>query len=103
LTGVAFTKDVVKAPGELIVLDIFLYDYDGKGRFLGDGIINRWSKTVIKEAESKFNRTVYAVFSLFVPSTLGFMLVGLGVSTIVPTLYSSIAAQPFPLAKHCCF
>ena len=67
------------------------------GRFLGDGMINKFGrKKVIQTGGFLISGGLFtSVFLPFlIPSTIGFMLVGLGVSTIVPTLYSIAGKHP---------
>jgi MFS family permease len=96
-SGVYF-KDVVKAPGELIVLGyISFMVMMATGRFLGDGMINRFGRKAVIQAGGILISTglfTAVFFPYLVPSTLGFMVVGLGVSTIVPTLYSLAGKHP---------
>ena len=96
-SGVYF-KDVVQAPGELIVLGyISFMIMMATGRFLGDGMINRFGrKTVIQSGGILISTGLFTAvfFPYLIPSTIGFMIVGLGVSTIVPTLYSLAGKHP---------
>jgi hypothetical protein len=90
--------DVVKAQESCLRI-YFFYDYDGNGAFFGDGIINRLVENSNQGGILISMDCLQQSFPYLIPSTLGFMLVGLGVSTIVPTLYS-IAGTTIPLAKH---
>ena len=96
-SGVYF-KDIVKAPGPLVVLGYTSFMIMmATGRFLGDGMINKFGrKTVLQTGGILISTGLFtAVFLPFlIPSTIGFMLVGLGVSTIVPTLYSLAGKHP---------
>lgn len=96
-SGVYF-KDIVKAPGELVVIGyISFMIMMATGRFLGDGMINRFGrKTVIQGGGILISTGLFTAvfFPYLVPSTIGFMIVGLGVSTIVPTLYSLAGKHP---------
>ncbi|NRS87829.1 MFS family permease [Flavobacterium sp. 7E] len=87
-----YFKDVVKAPGSLIILGYTSFMVMmASGRFLGDGLIQRFGrKKVIQTSGIMISTGLFTavIFPYLVPSMLGFMLVGLGVSTIVPTLYS---------------
>ena len=96
-SGVYF-KDVIKAPGPLVILGYtsFMIMMAG-GRFLGDGLIRKFGrKNVLKISGIMISTGLFiAVFFPFIiPSTLAFMLVGLGVSTIVPTVYSLAGKNP---------
>ncbi len=96
-SGIYF-KDIVQAPGPLIILGYTSFMIMmATGRFLGDGMINKFGrKSVIQTGGILISTGLFtAVFLPFlIPSTIGFMLVGLGVSTIVPTLYSIAGKHP---------
>lgn len=96
-SGVYF-KDVIKAPGPLVILGYtsFMIMMAG-GRFLGDGLIRKFGrKTVLQISGIMISAGLFtAVFFPFViPATIAFMFVGLGVSTIVPTVYSVAGKNP---------
>ncbi|WP_426094260.1 MFS transporter [Flavobacterium sp. DSR2-3-3] len=96
-SGVYF-KDVIKAPGPLVILGYtsFMIMMAG-GRFLGDGFIRKFGrKTVLQISGIMISAGLFtAVFFPFViPATIAFMFVGLGVSTIVPTVYSVAGKTP---------
>lgn len=90
-SGIYF-KDVVKAPGPLIILGYTSFMIMmASGRFLGDGLVIRFGrKKVIQTSGLLISLGLFTAvaFPYLIPSTIGFMLVGLGVSSIVPTLYS---------------
>lgn len=90
-SGVYF-KDVVKAPGPLVIVGYtsFMIMMAG-GRFLGDGMIHKFGrKKVLQISGIMISAGLFtSVFLPFIiPSAIAFMVVGLGVSTIVPTVYS---------------
>jgi MFS family permease len=93
-----FFKDIVKAPGALIILGYTSFMIMmASGRFFGDKLINIYGRKKVMQISgimisSGFFTTV--VFPYIVPSTLAFMVIGLGVSTIVPTLYSIAGKHP---------
>ena len=96
-SGVYF-KDVIKAPGPLVILGYtsFMIMMAG-GRFLGDGLIRKFGrKNVLKISGFMISTGLFTAvfFPFIVPATLAFMLVGLGVSTIVPTVYSLAGKNP---------
>jgi MFS family permease len=67
------------------------------GRFLGDGLILKFGrKKVIQISGLMISTGLFTAvfFPYIVPCTLAFMLVGLGVSTIVPTIYSVAGKNP---------
>ncbi|RZK49703.1 MAG: MFS transporter [Pedobacter sp.] len=90
-SGVYF-KDIVKAPHALIILGYASFMIMmATGRFLGDNIIQRFGRKRSLQV-SGFIITAGMFLSVLFPhiisATLGFMLVGLGVSGIVPMVYS---------------
>ena len=96
-SGVYF-KDVVKAPGPLVILGYtsFMIMMAG-GRFLGDTLIRKFGrKKVLKISGIMISTGLFTAvfFPYIIPATLAFMLVGLGVSTIVPTVYSLAGKNP---------
>jgi predicted MFS family arabinose efflux permease len=96
-SGVYF-EEIVKVPGPLIVLGYTSYMIMmATGRFLGDGIITKFGrKTVIQISGIMISTGLFTAvfFPYIIPATVGFMLVGLGVSTIVPTIYSVAGRTP---------
>ncbi|HQK40757.1 MAG TPA: MFS transporter [Flavobacterium alvei] len=96
-SGVYF-KDIVKAPGSLIVVGYtsFMIMMAG-GRFFGGYLIDKFGrKTVMQISGVMISSGLYiAVFLPYIiPCTLAFMIVGLGVSTVIPTLYSIAGKHP---------
>ncbi|AWI25300.1 MFS transporter [Flavobacterium pallidum] len=90
-SGVYF-KDIVKAPEALVVLGYtsFMIMMAG-GRFLGDKIIHRFGRKKVMQISGAVISTglFLSVFLPYIiPCTIAFLMVGLGVSTIVPTVYS---------------
>lgn len=96
-SGVYF-KDVVKVPGPLIVLGYSSFMIMmATGRFLGDRMISRFGrKYVIRTNGILVSVGLFTAvfFPYLISSMIGFMLVGLGVSTIIPTLYSIAGKNP---------
>ncbi|SDW14911.1 MFS transporter [Flavobacterium degerlachei] len=96
-SGVYF-KDVIQAPGPLVILGYtsFMIMMAG-GRFFGDGLILKFGrKTVMQISGVLISAGLFTsvFFPYIIPSTIAFMFVGLGVSTIVPTLYSIAGKNP---------
>lgn len=96
-SGVYF-KDVVEAPGPLVVLGYtsFMIMMAG-GRFLGDGMINKFGRERVMQISGVMISAglFTAVFLPYlIPCTIAFMFVGLGVATIVPTVYSMAGKNP---------
>ena len=96
-SGVYF-KEIIKVPGALAVLGYTSFMIMmASGRFLGDGLINKFGRIRVMQISGIMisSGLFTAVFFPFlIPSTIAFMFVGLGVSTIVPTLYSIAGKHP---------
>ncbi|MFH6991912.1 MFS transporter [Flavobacterium sp. FlaQc-48] len=96
-SGVYF-KDVVKAPGPLVILGYTSFMIMmASGRFLGDGLINKFGRERVMQISGVMISAglFTAVFLPYIiPCTIAFMLVGLGVATIVPTVYSMAGKNP---------
>ena len=96
-SGVYF-KDVINAPGPLVILGYtsFMITMAG-GRFLGDGLILKFGrKKVIQISGCLISIGLFTAvaFPYVIPATIAFMFVGVGVATIVPTLYSIAGKNP---------
>jgi len=96
-SGVYF-KDIVQAPGPLVILGYtsFMIMMAG-GRFLGDGMINKFGRERVMQISGiMISAGLFtAVFLPYIiPCTIAFMAVGLGVATIVPTVYSMAGKNP---------
>jgi len=96
-SGVYF-KEVVKAPESLVVLGYTSFMIMmASGRFIGDKVTARFGrKKVLQVSGVLISGGMYlAVFLPYIiPSAIGFMLVGLGVSTVVPGVYSIAGKTP---------
>ena len=96
-SGVYF-KQVVKAPESLVVLGYTSFMIMmACGRFVGDKVTARFGrKRVLQVSGVLISGGMYlAVFLPYViPAAIGFMLVGLGVSTVVPGVYSIAGKTP---------
>lgn len=90
-SGVYF-KDVVHAPASLIVLGYASFMIMmAIGRFLGDWAIRRLGRKVILQISGILifvGMGISVLFPNIIAATFGFMLVGLGVACVVPTVYS---------------
>ncbi|TRX36643.1 MFS transporter [Flavobacterium restrictum] len=96
-SGVYF-KDVIQAPGSLVILGYtsFMIMMAG-GRFFGDSLVHKFGmKSVLKIGGILISMGLFTAvfFPYIIPATIAFMFVGLGVSTIVPTLYSIAGKNP---------
>jgi len=91
-SGVYF-KDIVKAPSSLVILGYTSFMIMmATGRFLADHIISRIGRKKLLQICGIMISTglfTAVIFPYLIPCTLAFMLVGLGVSSIVPTVYSA--------------
>lgn len=96
-SGVYF-EDVIKAPKSLVIVGYasFMSMMAG-GRFIGDKITQRFGrKRVLAFSGFLISGGMYIAvfFPYIIPAALGFMLVGLGVSTVVPGVYSLAGKTP---------
>ena len=91
-SGIYF-KDVVKAPASLVVLGYTSFMIMmATGRFVADYLISKIGrKRLLQICGVMISAGLFTsvFFPYLVPCTLAFMLVGLGVSSIVPTVYSA--------------
>jgi MFS family permease len=91
-SGVYF-KDVVKAPASLVILGYTSFMIMmATGRFVADYVISRIGrKKLLQISGVMISAGLFTsvLFPYLIPCTLAFMLVGLGVSSIVPTVYSA--------------
>jgi MFS family permease len=93
-SGVYF-KDVVEAPRSLIILGYASFMIMmATGRFFGDRIIAKVGRKKLLQTSGIFILTglmISVLFPYIITATLGFIIVGLGVSSIIPTVYSTAA------------
>jgi MFS family permease len=91
-SGVYF-KDVVKAPSSLVILGYTSFMIMmAAGRFMADYLISRIGRKRLLQICGVMISTglfTAVLFPFLVPATIAFMVVGLGVSSIVPTVYSA--------------
>ncbi|WP_241657613.1 MFS transporter [Flavobacterium cerinum] len=96
-SGVYF-KDVVKAPGPLVILGYTSFMVMmATGRFLGDRVIRKVGRKRVLQISGcliSIGMFTAVAFPYILTSALAFMLVGIGVSTIVPTVYSIAGKTP---------
>jgi MFS family permease len=91
-SGIYF-KDIVKAPSSLVILGYTSFMIMmAAGRFIADHLISKIGRKLLMQicgimiSSGLFTAVL---FPFLVPSTIAFMMVGLGVSSIVPTVYSA--------------
>jgi MFS family permease len=91
-SGVYFQK-VVNAPKELTTLGYAAFmGTMASGRFVGDKIITRFGKQSVLQASGIIITTgllIAVIFPHIITATIGFLLVGIGVSSVVPLVYSA--------------
>jgi MFS family permease len=91
-SGIYF-KDVVKAPSSLVILGYTSFMIMmASGRFLADFMISKIGrKKLMQICGIMISTGLYmaVLFPYLITSTIAFMLVGLGVSSIVPSVYSA--------------
>jgi MFS family permease len=91
-SGVYF-KDVVNAPPSLVILGYTSFMIMmASGRFAADYIISKIGrKRLLQIGGITISTGLFTsvLFPYLIPCTIAFMLVGLGVSSIVPTVYSA--------------
>ena len=90
-SGIYFQK-IVQAPTSLVTLGYSAFmGTMALGRFLGDGLVLRFGRKEILQV-SGFLIAAGLLIAVFIPTlvfaTLGFLLVGFGVSSVVPIVYS---------------
>ncbi|MEJ7769203.1 MAG: MFS transporter [Chitinophagaceae bacterium] len=90
-SGVYF-KEIVIAPSSLVVLGYASFMVMmAMGRFMGDSVITRIGRKRTMQLSGlviSAGMAVSVIFPYIISATIGFMMVGIGVSSIVPTLYS---------------
>jgi MFS family permease len=93
-SGVYF-KEIVKAPASLIIVGYASFMIMmATGRFVGDRIIAKFGrkKTLQYSGIMVFTGLMISVLlPYFITATIGFLIVGFGVSSVVPTVYSTAA------------
>lgn len=90
-SGVYF-KEIVLAPHSLVVLGYASFMVMmATGRFLGDYVISRIGRKRTMQISGVLVSSGMAIsvcFPYIIPATIGFMMVGLGVATNIPSVYS---------------
>jgi len=95
-SGVYF-KDVVQTPSSLVILGYTSFMIMmSAGRFIADGLVLRFGRKRLLQVSGIMISSGLFISVLFPDlgtSTIGFMMVGLGVSSIVPSVYSAAGRQ----------
>ena len=90
-SGVYFQK-VVHAPASLITLGYAAFMFSmATGRFVGDKLVASFGKKRMLQASGiviAIGLIIAVLFPSLVVATIGFLLVGFGVSSVVPLVYS---------------
>ena len=90
-SGIYFQK-VVQAPPSLVTLGYSAFmGTMALGRFLGDGLVLRFGRKEILQASGVIiaaGLLLAVFFPSIVTATIGFLMVGFGVSSVVPIVYS---------------
>ncbi len=88
-----YFKDVVRAPSSLVILGYTSFMIMmASGRFLADFVTSRIGRKKLMQICGILISTglyMAVLFPYLITSTIAFMLVGLGVSSIVPSVYSA--------------
>ncbi len=96
-SGVYF-KEIVKAPSSLVILGYTSFMIMmASGRFIGDSLTSKFGRKRVLQISGimvSVGLLTAVLFPYIIPCVICFMLVGLGVSTIVPTLYSVAGKNP---------
>jgi MFS family permease len=91
-SGVYF-KDIVKAPGALVILGYTSFMISmASGRFLSDILVRKYgAKNILIVSGITISLGLYTavIFPFLIPSTIAFMMVGFGVSNVIPIIYSA--------------
>ncbi|WP_291120310.1 MFS transporter [Flavobacterium sp. UBA6135] len=91
-SGVYF-KDVVKAPGSLVILGYTSFMITmASGRFLSDILVKKYgAQKILLVSGITISLGLYTAvaFPFLIPSTIAFMMVGFGVSNVIPIVYST--------------
>lgn len=91
-SGVYF-KDIVKAPGALVILGYTSFMITmASGRFLSDILVRKYgAKKILLVSGITISLGLYTavIFPFLIPSTIAFMMVGFGVSNVIPIVYST--------------
>jgi MFS family permease len=93
-SGVYF-REIVKVPESLVILGYTTFMIMmATGRFAGDRIIARLGRKKTLQLSGLFVLTgllISVLLPYLVTATIGFLIVGLGVSSVIPTVYSTAA------------
>jgi MFS family permease len=101
-SGVYF-KEVVKAQGSLVSLGLISFMIMmATGRFVGDKLAEKFSRKRMVQVSGVFifcGMMIAVIFPYVITSVIGFFIVGFGVSTIIPMLYSTVGKANLKVSK----
>jgi MFS family permease len=101
-SGVYF-KQVVKAEGSLVSLGLISFmTMMAAGRFAGDKLAEIFSRKKMVQVSGVLIFTgmmLAVILPHLITATIGFLIVGFGVSTIIPLLYSTVGKADLKIAK----
>lgn len=101
-SGVYF-KQIVKAEGSLISVGYASFMIMmATGRFMGDKLAQKFSRKKMVQVSGVMIFTgmmIAVIFPYLLTATIGFLIVGLGVSTIIPLLYSTLGKANLHVSK----
>jgi len=90
-SGVYF-KEIIKVPGALVVLGYTTFMISmASGRFLSDFLVHKYgNKKVLLVSGIVISTGLYSavLFPYLIPCTIAFMVVGFGVSNVVPIIFN---------------
>ena len=90
-SGVYF-KEIVKAPGALVVLGYTSFMISmASGRFMSDILVHKYgNKKVLLVSGIVISTGLYSavLFPYLIPCTIAFMVVGFGVSNVIPIIFN---------------
>jgi MFS family permease len=93
-SGVYF-RDIVKAPHSLVIVGYATFMVMmATGRFMGDRVISKIGRKRTLQASGILifaGLLISVSLPYFYTATIGFFIVGLGVSSVIPTVYSTAA------------
>lgn len=94
--GGIYFETIVKAPPSLQIGFLVFMVMMTVGRFLTNTAYSKFGKRMTMQLSGLFiflGMFISGLFPSVVPCSIGFMLVGLGISTIVPTIYSVVGEK----------
>lgn len=96
-SGVYF-KNIVKSPASLVTIGYVAFTGTmALGRFLGDRLVTRFGVKRILQLSGSLITTgllIAVAFPFVTTATIGFLLVGFGVSSVVPIVYGLAGKSP---------